>query len=150
MSRPGRGAGKLEAMWGGGSVRSIVEWATALLLFAVAGWAVSGPVSSWIASDRPVVPAPVEETRPDGIPAGAAPAALLVFLDGRELRVGEPVSSLNALVTEAMADGPAHVARGEYGDRLTRAYTRAGTRFWVVTERLEPGGVVKVAGIYLR
>jgi len=76
--------------------------------------------------------------------------ALLVFLDGRELRVGDPTSTLNALVDESMAEGQPRISRGPFGDRQVRAYQRDGTRFYVVSERTEPGGRVSVAGIFLR
>ncbi|MGE0042786.1 MAG: hypothetical protein AB7H88_10530 [Vicinamibacterales bacterium] len=127
----------------------MAEWVVALAAFGAVGWMLYGPIQGWLGQP----PAALVETvdpRPDGVPAAATPVALLVFLDGRELRVGDPTSTLNALVDETMADGPPQVTQGPFGDRQLRAYERDGTRFFVVSERTEPGGPVRVSGIYLR
>ena len=41
------------------------------------------------------------------------------------------------------------MSRGEFGERHTRAYLVDGTRFYVVCERLQREGPIRVAGVYL-
>ena len=132
-----------------GGTRSITEWLVAVALFATVGWLLYGPIQGLLGPSTTTA-VDIEERRPDGVPADATPVALLVFLDGRELRVGDPTSTLNALVDESMAEGQPRISRGPFGDRQVRAYQRDGTRFYVVSERTEPGGRVSVAGIFLR
>ena len=86
---------------------------------------------------------------PHSVPAGATSVPVLVLLDGREVRTGVLQSRLNAIVPERFADGPAHVSAGEFGERRTRAYLVEGTRFYVVFERIERSGPMRVTGVFL-
>ena len=47
------------------------------------------------------------------------------------------------------ADGPPYVTRAQFGDRHTRAYNVSGSRFYVVCERTEANGPMKIAGIFV-
>lgn len=120
-----------------------------MVLLGAVAWILSGPLQMWVGPRQPVASAETTQDLPPGIPNGASSVALLVFLDGSELRVGQPQSALNALVDDSMADGAALISEGTFGDRQTRAYLRQGTRFHVVCERTEPGGLVKISAIYL-
>jgi len=130
-------------------VRSILEWLVAIALLGGGTWILAGPLQQWLGPRPWGTSTEAISATPPGVPARASSVALLVFLDGRELRVGQPQSALNALVDDSMADGPVRVAEGTFGDRLVRAYLRDGTRFHVVIERTEAGGPVRVSAIYL-
>ncbi len=86
---------------------------------------------------------------PEGVPSSAQRVPLLILLDGTTLRVGDAQVDMHARLGEAPGDQPPRVSRGPFGDRLTREYERQGTQFFVVCERTEPGGPVRVSRIYL-
>ena len=86
---------------------------------------------------------------PPGVPAGATSVPVMLLLDGREIRHGDLHSRLDQVLPSKLADGPPLVSAGEFGDRHTRAYIADGIRFYVVCERREANGPMRVAGIYL-
>jgi hypothetical protein len=57
---------------------------------------------------------------------------------------------LAARLGRAAESGRQEVDRGSFGERLTRFYEYAGSRFILVFERVERQGDVKVAAIYLQ
>ncbi|MEW6320130.1 MAG: hypothetical protein AB1635_03470 [Acidobacteriota bacterium] len=130
---------------------SLGEWLAAGLLLLSLGWVLSGPAREWIGPRASIAThsIPLVSSTPPGVPAGAMAVPLLVLLDGTEIRVGDTQAALNTVLSERLADGPPHVSRGDFGDRVTRAYVHRGTRFLVTTERTEPGGPARVSGIYL-
>jgi hypothetical protein len=73
----------------------------------------------------------------------------MMLLDGREIRHGDLHSRLVQLLPEKLVDGPILRSTGEFGERHTRTYLANGMRFYVVCERREPGGPLRVSGIYL-
>ena len=91
----------------------------------------------------------VNET-PRGIPAGATIVPVMLMLDGREIRQGD-------LRTKLDADSAGEIRRRSRRNeprRNSASATRAATsstasRFYVVCERIEPNGQMKVSGIYL-
>lgn len=91
----------------------------------------------------------VAPSLPSGIPARAISVPVLLLLDGRELRVGETLDAVSRRLGTPPDAGPPIVDHGPLGDRLTRHYDVQGTRFTVVFEPFERGGVLRVAGIYL-
>jgi hypothetical protein len=50
----------------------------------------------------------------------------------------------------AAETGVEHIDRGPFGERLTRFYEHAGTRFILVFERLERKEDARIAAIYLQ
>jgi hypothetical protein len=112
-------------------------------------WLLSVPVQRALGPRVDAALVDVPPGLPPGIPAAATSVPALVLLDGREVRNGVLLSRFNAIVPERFADGPAHVSAGEFGERRTRAYLVDGTRFYVVFERLERGGPMRVTGVYL-
>src|SRR5687767_5517669 len=86
---------------------------------------------------------------PPGVPAGASNVPVMMLLDGREIRHGDLHSRLETLLPPKSAEGPAHVSTNEFGERHTRAYAINSTRFYVVCERLERGGPMRISGIYV-
>jgi hypothetical protein len=130
-------------------IGSLFEWVLAAFGVFLLIWLISVPVQRLIG---PRVEAALVETSnglPPGIPAGATNVQVMLLLDGREIRSGLLQTRLNTLLPEKFADGPAHLSSGEFGERRTRAYVVDGTRFYVVSERLEPNGPMRVAGVYL-
>lgn len=87
---------------------------------------------------------------PAGVPARAVSVPLLPLPDGKELRIGDTLASVAALLGRAAESGRQEVDRGRFGERLTRFYEYAGSRFILVFERVEREGEVKVAAIYLQ
>ena len=133
---------------------AIFEWlvAAAFLLATVA-------VGSLILRELRTPPAPqripsTEPARPitsipPAVPARAVSVPVLPFLDGKEVRVGQTVSAVAANLGRAAEVGRQEVDRGSLGERLTRFYEYAGTRFIVVYEPFERNGEARVAAIYL-
>ena len=92
---------------------------------------------------------PVVASIPGAVPARAVSVPVLPFLDGKEIRIGETVSAVAARLGRAAESGRQEVDRGSLGERLTRFYEYAGSRFIVVFEPFERNGEARVAAIYL-
>ena len=71
---------------------------------------------------------------------------VLPFLDGKEIRIGETVSAVAARLGRAAESGRQEVDRGSLGERLTRFYEYAGSRFILVFEPFERNGEVQGRG----
>lgn len=125
------------------------EWLAAGAAVIAVIWLLSVPVQRVLGPRVDASLVDVPTGLPPGIPAGATSVPVLMLLDGREVRTGVSQSRLNAIVPDRFADGPAHVSAGEFGERRTRAYLVDGTRFYIVFERLERGGPMRVTGVYL-
>ena len=92
---------------------------------------------------------PAVTSIPAAVPARAVSVPVLPFLDGKEIRIGETVSTVAARLGRAAESGRQEVDRGSLGERLTRFYEYAGSRFILVFEPFERNGEVRVAAIYL-
>ena len=132
-------------------MRSLFEWVLAVAVLGGAVW-FGGPYAArWL--PRQAAPPTTEievPATPTGVPPGARSMPLLVLLDGTEVRVGMPETTLRTILSERLAAAPRVASRGQFGDRITRAYLAQGTRFWVVLERRLPGDEVRVSAIYLQ
>jgi hypothetical protein len=127
---------------------SLVEWAAAAVVAMAVLWLGFTWIGPWLAQGP--APAAVEANEvPEGVPNGAQSVALLVLVDGTRIRVGETQSDIHARLGDLKDDPAPRVSKGPFGDRLTRSFERQGTEFFLVCERTEPGGPVKVARIYL-
>jgi hypothetical protein len=102
------------------------------------------PVGRAVVEARPLV-----ASIPAAVPARAVSVPILPFLDGKEVRVGETVSAVAARLGRAAEVGRQEIDRGSLGERLTRFYEYAGSRFILVFEPFERNGEVRVAAIYL-
>ena len=129
-------------------VGSFFEWVAAACGVAVLVWLISVPVQRILG---PRVEASIDAPAqlPPGVPGGATNVPVMLLLDGREIRHGDLHSRLVQLLPEKLVEGPIVRSSGDLGDRHTRAYIVNGMRFYVVCERSEPGGPMRVAGIYL-
>jgi hypothetical protein len=131
-------------------VGSVFEWVAAALAVLGLLWLASVPLQRFVG--RGVEAAITDEgetSSPPGVPNGAVTVPVILLRDGRELRQGDLQSRIAAVLPEKYADGPPIVSATELGERHTRAYRVDGARFYVVCERLERGGPMKIAGIYL-
>ncbi|HXW06583.1 MAG TPA: hypothetical protein VD833_15205 [Vicinamibacterales bacterium] len=92
---------------------------------------------------------PLVASIPPAVPARAVSVPVLPFIDGKEVRVGETVAAIAARLGRAAESGRQEIDRGVLGERLTRFYEYAGSRFILVFEPFERGGEARVAAIYL-
>jgi hypothetical protein len=92
---------------------------------------------------------PIVVSVPPAVPSGAVSVPVLPFLDGKDVRVGETATVVASRLGRAAESGRQEVDRGSLGERLTRFYEYAGSRFILVFEPFERNGEARVAAIYL-
>ena len=132
----------------------VVEWLIAAA-FLCATVAVGSLIVQALRSSPPPVSRSVQAARPmvtsipASIPARAVSVPVLPFLDGKDVRIGETASVVAARLGRAAESGRQEVDRGSLGERLTRFYEYAGSRFILVFEPFERNGEPRVAAIYL-
>lgn len=131
----------------------VFEWVVAAL-FLFATLAVGSMIVQELRPSRPAqvaVPAarPIVVSIPPAVPSRAVSVPVLPFLDGKEIRIGETVSAVASRLGRAAESGRQEIDRGSLGERLTRFYEYAGSRFILVFEPFERNGEVRVAAIYL-
>ena len=131
----------------------IVEWLVAVaFLVATIGVAslvvreLQGPAR--IQAEAPAA-RPLVASLPPAVPARAVSVPVLPFIDGKEIRVGATAAAVASLLGRAAESGRQEVDRGTLGERLTRFYEYAGSRFILVFEPFERNGEARVAAIYL-
>ena len=100
---------------------------------------------------QPSAPAarPLVASIPPSVPARAVSVPVLPFLDGKEIRVGETAAAIATTLGRAAESGRQEVDRGTLGERLTRFYEYAGSKFILVFEPFERNGEARLAAIYL-
>jgi hypothetical protein len=128
---------------------SLVEWIAAATGVVALAWLISVPAQRVLG---PGVEAALVDTpapRPPGVPFGATSVPVILMLDGREIRQGELHSRLAQILPDKLAETPIVRSNAEFGERHTRAYVVKGMKFYIVCERLEPAGPLRVSGIYL-
>ncbi len=130
-------------------VGSFFEWIAAAAGVGALVWMVSVPVQRLMGPRVEAALADVPPSVPPGIPTGATSVPVMYFLDGRQIRHGELHTRLLRLLPEKLLTSPVVRGTGDFGDRQTRAYSVDGTRFFVVCERVEAGGPMRVTAIYL-
>jgi len=87
---------------------------------------------------------------PTGVPARAVSVPVLLLPDGETVRVGDRLSQVASRFDREAEVGAQMVEPGRLGDRLTRFYERAGTRFVLVFEPFARDGEPRVAAILLQ
>lgn len=130
-------------------IGSFFEWAAAALAVVLLIWLISVPVQRLLGPQVEAALVDNANGLPPGVPSGATNVPVMLLLDGREIRLGDLHTRLSTVVPDKFGDGPPHVSTSEFGERHTRAYLVDGTRFYVVCERLEARGPMRVAGVYL-
>lgn len=130
----------------------VVEWVIAAA-FLSATLAVGSMIVRELRAVTPVRTAPaarpIAASIPAAVPARAVSVPVLPFIDGKEIRVGETASAVAAKLGRAAESGRQEIDRGSLGERLTRFYEYAGSRFIVVFEPFERNGEARIAAIYL-
>ena len=131
----------------------VVEWVIAAA-FLSATLAVGSMIVRELREVTPVRAAPaaarpIAASIPAAVPARAVSVPVLPFIDGKEIRVGETASAVAAKLGRAAENGRQEIDRGSLGERLTRFYEYAGSRFIVVFEPFERNGEARIAAIYL-
>ena len=134
-------------------IAPLVEWIVAagflLATIAVASLVVRelrGPVK--VLADTPAA-RPVVASMPAAVPPRAVSVPVLPFLDGKEIRIGQTAGFVAAQLGRAAESGRQEIDRGTLGERMTRFYEYAGSKFIVVFEPFERNGEPRVAAIYL-
>ena len=131
-------------------VGSVFEWVAAAIAVLGLLWLASAPLQRFVGRGVEAAITDVgESASPPGVPNGAVNVPVILLRDGRELRQGDLHSRIATVLPEKYADGPPIVSAMEWGERHTRAYRVDGAHFYIVCERLERGGSMKIAGIYL-
>ncbi len=135
-------------------IGAIVEWVVAagFILVTLAVGSIVVREFRTVSAVMPVIareaPAPVPPT-PAGVPSRAVSVPVLLLADGKELRVGETVSEIGARLGPRAWSGTPSIERAPNGERLTRFYEYAGTRFVLVFEPFERDAEARIAAIYL-
>ena len=134
-------------------IAPLVEWMiAAAFLFATVAVAslvvqeLRGPAR--VLAETPAA-RPLVASMPAAVPPRAVSVPVLPFLDGKEIRVGQTAVIVATSLGRAAESGRQEVDRGTLGERLTRFYEYAGTRFIVVFEPFERNGEPRVAAVYL-
>jgi hypothetical protein len=135
-------------------IGSAIEWVVAAV-FIIAAVAVASIIARELRTGSASIPVISRQTQtPTVVPAGVPPRAVSVpvlLLSGkREVRVGDTVAAIAARLGRDAEVGSQTVERSRFGERLTRFYELAGTRFVLVFEPFEARGEPKVAAIYLQ
>lgn len=130
-------------------IGSLFEWLAAAAGVGALIWLLSVPVQRVIGPRVDAALVDVPTSLPPGVSAGATNVPGIMLLDGREIRTGDLQSRVTSLLPDSAAQGPTLVSTGEFGERRTRTYVVDGTKFFVVFERLERGGPMRVVGVYL-
>jgi hypothetical protein len=132
-------------------IGAIFEWITAAVAVLLLLWVGSVPIQRALGRgvQAAIAEADLGNDTPPGVPASATLVPVMMLLDGREVRQGDLHTRLDVVLPPKLAEGPPLVSTGQFGDRHTRSYRIDGTYVYVVCERVEPNGQMKVSGIYL-
>ncbi len=84
------------------------------------------------------------------VPVDAVSVPSLALRESEQIRVGDAVEPTVARLEHTASLERRGIGRGPFGAREVRAYTIAGTRFYIVFEPFELRGAPRVAAIYLQ
>ncbi len=130
---------------------SVLEWIVAAVFLAASIVVATLIVRELRTAPRAAaVPERPVSALPAGVPTRAISVPVLLLLDGKEVRVGDPVERVARTLGRSAEVGTQLADRGALGERLTRFYEYNGTRFVLVFEPFERNGELRVAGIYLQ
>ena len=93
--------------------------------------------------------AAIDGPPPASVPAGAVSLPVLLFDDGKGIRVGDSATHIAALLGRGAEDGRYEIDEANGGERLTRFYEYQGRRFVLVFTLAESHTDPAVTAIYL-
>jgi hypothetical protein len=134
------------------SLAPMFEWVVAALFLTATvtvGSMILRELTPAAAPGAVPAPRPLVASIPAAVPARALSVPMLPFVDGKDGRIGETVSAVASRFGRAAESGRQEIDLGSLGERLTRFYDYAGSRFILVFEPFERNGEVRVAAIYL-
>ena len=86
---------------------------------------------------------------PEAVPSRSISVPMVLLAGGGAVHVGDAADQVVARLGRDAETAAPSVDRTPAGDRTTRFYEKAGTRFVVVFQRMAADGQVRVAAIYL-
>ena len=129
----------------------VLQWALAVGCLTAAG-----VVGTSVVRELRVVPGDagsaktaVDGPPPTGVPAGAVSLPVLLFDDGKGIRVGDSATHIAALLGRGAEVGRYQVDAAAGGERLTRFYEYRGRRFVLVFTLADSHTDPAVTAIYL-
>ena len=132
--------------------RGLWQWALAVGFLAAAvvvGTSVIRELRA-VTGDGPGAATEAAESQPPAsVPAGAVSLPMLLFDDGKGIRVGDAATHIADLLGRSAETGRSEVDRTPEGERLTRFYEYGGRRFVVVFTLAESHADPAVTAIYL-
>ncbi len=133
---------------------SFLEWIVAAGVVATVA-TLGSIVAREIRTVNPVTPVIAGESLPDppvpaGVPSRAVSVPMLLLPEGRAVRVGDRLDAIDVRLAGASEIRPPAVESAAAGERMTRFYEYAGTRFVLVFEPFERKGAPRIAAIYLQ
>ncbi len=132
---------------------SVAEW-TAAAVFLLATVGVGLLITREITTVARPTPARPPVTTPASVPAGlpalSIPVPSLRLPGAGELRLGDTLDKVSAMLGREAETGVQVVEQARTGTRLTRGYEYAQIRFTIVFEPFERNGEFRIAGIYVQ
>ena len=131
---------------------SLVEWVLATAcIFALL--AMSSSVVREFRVVSAVTPVIAHEAAvadpPQAVPPRSVSVPMVLLSDGSAVHVGDAADQVMTRVGRDAETAAPSIDRTASGDRTTRFYERAGTRFVVVFQRMAADGQIRVSAIYL-
>jgi hypothetical protein len=128
---------------------SLVEWAVAALFLVASVGVASLAMRELRATASVNAPVPAfTAAAPAGLTERAVSVQHLLLSTGKEVRVGTTLSDVVTMLGRSAETGEERADVGPLGERLTRFYDFAGTRFALVFEPV--GGQSRVTAIYIQ
>ncbi|HEX2458997.1 MAG TPA: hypothetical protein VHJ58_02525, partial [Vicinamibacterales bacterium] len=133
---------------------SVVEWALAVT-FIAALLGIGSVVVREIRTVNAVTPVIAREpTQLPPVPAGVPPRAvsvpMLLLENGNQVRIGDRAAAITSRLGRQAELRAPMIDHTPTGERLTRFYDYAGTRFSLVFEPVGTSGEMRLAAIYLQ
>jgi hypothetical protein len=132
-------------------VASVLEWgvAAAVLVALVALGATGQRALSSVGNLATTLGPKVTHATTARVPERAVAVPMLILREGAEIRTGQSMTDVAALLGRSAETGEQYVDGTNGGERITRFYDHAGTRFILVFESRAGKGAT-VVGIYLQ
>ena len=129
----------------------VFQWALAVGCLAAAAVVGTSVVRELrvVTGDAGSATAAVDSPPPASVPAGAVSLPVLLFDDGKGIRVGDSATHIAALLGRGAEDGRYEIDAAAGGERLTRFYEYRGRRFALVFTLAESHTDPAVTAIYL-